>query len=66
MLMVIRIHVATKLCWSESSLIEGIQVEQGVNVDDPNMPLQLYNECNFLFISLFGWYEQLAMNKLEY
>ncbi len=58
MLMVIHIHAVTKLCWSESLHIKGIQVEQGMNVDDvddPNIPLQLYNNCNFcLFLCLGG------------
>jgi hypothetical protein len=52
MFMAIHTHVATKLCWNVSSVFEGIQVELGANVDDPDTLLQLYNykECNSLCI----------------
>jgi len=49
MLMLILTHVATKLCWSVSSLFKEIQVELDANVDDHDMQLQLSNECNALF-----------------
>jgi hypothetical protein len=39
--MLILTHVATKLCWSVSSLFEEIQVELDANVDDHDMQLQL-------------------------